>query len=80
MAVDQDQNQIYGGNFYAGTMSIINGVDNTVINMVTPAGRLPTLDLNPVECVFANLKKRRQHTPLQTSLDELLRTYENYLV
>jgi len=37
-------------------------------------------DLNPIEHVFANLKKRRQHAPQGTSLDELVRTYENYLV
>jgi putative transposase len=35
-------------------------------------------DLNRVEHVFANLKQRRQYAPPGTSLDELVRTYENY--
>ena len=37
-------------------------------------------DLNPIERVFANLKKRRQYAPQGTALDELVKTYENYLV
>jgi putative transposase len=37
-------------------------------------------DLNRIEHVFANLKQRRQHAPQGTSLDELVKTYENYLV
>ena len=37
-------------------------------------------DLNPVEHVFAHLKQRRQYAPPGTALDELVRTYENYLV
>jgi transposase len=37
-------------------------------------------DFNPIENVFAILKKRRQHAPSGTTLDELVRTYENYLV
>jgi putative transposase len=37
-------------------------------------------DLNRIEHVLANLKQRRQHAPQGTSLDELVKTYENYLV
>jgi transposase len=37
-------------------------------------------DFNPIEKVFANLKKRRQYAPKETSLDHLVNTYENYLV
>ena len=37
-------------------------------------------DLNRIERLFANLKKRRQLAPQGTSLDELTKTYENYLV
>lgn len=37
-------------------------------------------DFNPIEKVFATLKKRRQYAPPATSLDHLVNTYENYLV
>jgi transposase len=37
-------------------------------------------DFNPIENVFAILKKRRQNATPGTTLDELIKTYENYLV
>ncbi len=35
-------------------------------------------DFNPIEKVFATLKKRRQNAKPGTSLDHLVKTYENY--
>ena len=54
----------------------------TVFKVATLPLYLPKYspDRNPVEHVFANLKQRRQHAPQGTTLDELVRTYENYLV
>lgn len=37
-------------------------------------------DFNPIEKLFATLKKRRQYATKETSLDHLVNTYENYLV
>jgi putative transposase len=37
-------------------------------------------DFNPIEKVFAVIKKRRQYAEPNTSLDYLVKTYENYLV
>ena len=37
-------------------------------------------DFNPVEKVFAIIKKRRQYADQNTSLDRLVSSYENYLV
>lgn len=36
-------------------------------------------DFNPVETVFANLKKRKQFAPPNTSLDSLVNMYNSYL-
>ena len=35
-------------------------------------------DLNPIERDFANLKKRRQFAPPNTSLSDLIKSYGNY--
>ena len=35
-------------------------------------------DFNPIEQVFATIKKRRQYTTPETSLDCLVKSYENY--
>ncbi len=35
-------------------------------------------DLNPIEHDFANLKKRRQFAPANTSLADLIKSYGNY--
>jgi len=37
-------------------------------------------DFNPIEQTFATLKKRRQFAPTKTTIDYLVKTYENYLV
>ena len=36
-------------------------------------------DLNPIEKVFANLKKRRQYAPTNTPLDHFVKSYGDYL-
>ena len=36
-------------------------------------------DFNPVETVFANIKKRKQFAPHNTSLDSLVNMYNSYL-
>ena len=36
-------------------------------------------DFNPVETVFANIKKRKQFAPYNTSLDSLVKMYNSYL-
>ena len=54
------------------TMKIMSGA----------GGYLPKYspDFNPIEKVFAVIKKRRQYAEHNTSLDHLVKTYENYLV
>jgi len=34
-------------------------------------------DYNPIEQDFATIKKRRQYAPLNTPLDEIIRSYGN---
>ena len=37
-------------------------------------------DFNPIEHDFANIKKRRQYAPPDTTLDAIVKAYGNYLV
>lgn len=36
-------------------------------------------DFNPIEKDFANIKKRRQFAPLETSIDDIIKMSGNYL-